>query len=184
MMLRIVRAVGEVETQDELHLGRLLVLLLATEGRNKTPLSGIMKLAKLDFLLRYPASLERAIGVIDGGQSGLEIDEQETTTIEAKMVRFRYGPWDFRYRRWLGILHGKGLIDLRLHGRAIETSLTEHGRTVAEQIAGQDSFKTLYQRSRIIKKHFGSIGGSKLRDFIYQTFPELQNLRWGEEITK
>jgi len=184
MMLKIIRAVSQVEAQDEMHLARLLILLLSAEGRKKKPLAGIMKLAKLDFLLRYPASLERALMALNDVKAQIIFEEQETSNIEAKMIRFRYGPWDFRYRRWLGILHGKGLIDLQISGRTIETSLTERGREVAKTVAEQESYTELFARSQIIKRYFGSMSGTKLKDFIYQTFPDLKNLRWGEEITK
>lgn len=39
--------------------------------------------------------------------------EFEAETVESKMVRFRYGPWDARYRSWIGVLTAKGVIVAR-----------------------------------------------------------------------
>src|ERR1700687_705743 len=67
MSLRLVKAVAETENLDDFHLGRLLVLLGSADARRNTAatkpkaVEGITKLAKLDFLLRYPTCLERAL---------------------------------------------------------------------------------------------------------------------------
>lgn len=62
--------VNHLEGDDSLHLGRLLVLIDAFAGKaGDQKLEGLTKLAKLDFLLRYPAFLERAIRVSSGNSS-------------------------------------------------------------------------------------------------------------------
>ena len=65
---------------------------------------GITKLAKLDFLLRYPTCLERALHFVNTLRTPIRRKSQprERTSIESKMIRFRYGRGDPRYRRWLG----------------------------------------------------------------------------------
>src|ERR1035437_9606998 len=56
--------VAPLEEDDNLHVGRLLVFLSAFAGKDgKGSVDGITKLAKLDFLLRYPVHLERALQV-------------------------------------------------------------------------------------------------------------------------
>lgn len=58
----LIRALAELEQSPELHLARLLVLLGEFGGADGTGrVEGLTKLAKLDFLLRYPAMLERAL---------------------------------------------------------------------------------------------------------------------------
>lgn len=55
---------ADLEENDNLHLARLLVLLKAFSGRDGTKtIDGLTKLAKLDFFLRYPTYLERALGL-------------------------------------------------------------------------------------------------------------------------
>ena len=53
---------ADLEDNDDLHLARLLILLGTFVGQNQTgSVEGLTKLAKLDFLLRYPVYLERAL---------------------------------------------------------------------------------------------------------------------------
>ncbi len=54
-------------------------------------MQGIMKLAKMDFLLRYPNCLVRALKAIGKEAAAQEIPEEERNTIEARMIRFRFG---------------------------------------------------------------------------------------------
>ena len=60
MSLRILKTLAETENRDELHMSRLLILLQSADARKKTPetkakaVEGITKLAKLDYLVRYP----------------------------------------------------------------------------------------------------------------------------------
>ncbi|MCA0202567.1 MAG: hypothetical protein LCH56_17365, partial [Proteobacteria bacterium] len=91
-------------------------------------LEGLTKLAKLDFLLRYPAFLERALRVRGSDASEVRVEDFERNSIEARMVRFRYGPWDHRYRRFLNTLAGRGLVDVCTSGRTVIIGLTERGR--------------------------------------------------------
>jgi hypothetical protein len=122
MSLRLIKAVAETENLDDFHLGRLLVLLGSADARRSTAITkakaveGITKLAKLDFLLRYPTCLERALGELGKDPTEAAVHPRERTSIEAKMVRFRYGPWDARYRRWLGLLVARGLVTLGVAG--------------------------------------------------------------------
>ena len=56
-----------LDQKDDLHLARLLILVDAFEEADKPAIEGITKLAKLDFLLRYPTYFERAV-LKRGGQ--------------------------------------------------------------------------------------------------------------------
>src|SRR5579872_7279082 len=92
----------DLEDDDNLHFGRLLVLLSTFVGKDERgSVEGLTKLAKLDFLLRYPVNLERALQVRAGKGKEARVEEYERKSIESSMVRYRFGPWDFRYRRFL-----------------------------------------------------------------------------------
>jgi hypothetical protein len=95
--------------------------------RGDQPIEGLTKLAKLDFLLRYPVYLERALVARDAPEAAAQVEDYERNSVEAHMVRFRYGPWDHRYRRFLNILVGKGLAAVRVEGRTITIQLTRSG---------------------------------------------------------
>jgi len=183
MSLRVVRAIGAAERSDDFHVGRLLLLLHAAGGRGGTrPVAGIMKLAKMDFLLRYPNGLARVLRTTGGDEAAANIKPHERDTIETKMVRFRYGPWDGRYRRWIGLLVARGLGTTYVSGKTVHVGLTERGREVADQLAQLQEFADLRQRSTLIAKAVGPMSATRLKDFIYEQFPELLDMRWGEEI--
>lgn len=182
MALDLVRAVAMTENSDAFHLGRLLLLMLAIDDEKFQSVDGITKLAKLDFLLRYPNCLERALGAVKRSVEEADVQDYERTTIESKMIRFKYGPWDNRYRRWIGLLVSRGLIKVDLEKRTIRLSLTEKGRDVAVTFSQNPDYSDLKLRSQIVKEAFGKLTSSKIRDFIYRTFPELVDMKWGEEI--
>jgi len=188
MSLRLIKTAAVIENTDEFHQARLLLLLDAASGRgdDPKPVDGIMKLAKMDFLLRYPNCLARALDALptesNPKRSAVLIPEKDRDTVEAKMIRFRYGPWDNRYRRWLGILAAKGLASIHLKGRTVRVAVTREGRDLARTLAGRDEFEGLAQRSRLIVSTVGHMGATTLKDFVYKTFPELNGMKWGENI--
>jgi hypothetical protein len=98
MSLRLVKAAADSENDDSLHLARLLLLLGSADARKTTAITkaraieGITKLAKMDFLLRYPTCLERVLAILDKSSEDVAVQERERTSIESKMIRFRYGP--------------------------------------------------------------------------------------------
>lgn len=183
MSLRVVRAIGAVERSDDFHVGRLLLLLRAAGGRTGTkPIAGIMKLAKMDFLLRYPNCLARVLRATGGNVADAAIKPHERDTIEAKMVRFRYGPWDERYRRWIGLMVARGLSSTYAKGRTVYVCLTGRGREVADELGALGEFADLRRRGKLIADSVGAMSATGLKDFVYKQFPELLDMRWGEEI--
>lgn len=182
MSLKIINLACAVEQSDEFHLARLLLLLKTAGGRSGKPVQGIMKLAKLDFLLRYPNCLVRVLKELDRNSDAQAIPETERNTIEARMIRFRYGPWDKRYRRWIGLLVAKELAHTYLEGRTVNVKLTAAGQSIAEQLSGLGEFQPLVRRSHLVASTVGSFSATKLKDFIYKVFPEIVDMQWGEHI--
>jgi hypothetical protein len=188
MSLRLIKAVAETENMDDFHLARLLVLLGSADARKSTALTkakaveGITKLAKLDFLLRYPTCLERALSKLGLDASVANVLPRERTSIETKMIRFRYGPWDGRYRRWLGLLAARGLVTLGLQGNTVQIGLTSAGRELAEGFRADPVYSDLSRRADIVLKSVGAMSATRLKDFVYEAIPEIVDMKWGEEI--
>lgn len=184
MSLGLLKAAARVENSDGLHLMRLLILLRCADKRGRTPkpVEGITKLAKLDFLLRYPVYLERALIHLGKSTADLDLLPRERTTVETKMIRFRYGPWDGRYRRWLTLLASRGLLTVSLKGRKIEIGLTEEGRVLAAELSEETNFVGLAHRGTIVIKTVGDMSGTRLKDFVYEIVPEITGMKWGQEI--
>lgn len=183
MALELVQVLARTELDDNLHMARLLMLLDAHAGTSNKPVEGITKLAKLDFLLRYPNCLERALVARNAPTSTAHIQDFERTTIESKMVRFRYGPWDHRYRRWIALLVGKGLLHAGVEGRTVKLWLTDAGHLTAQVLGDSPDLEDLSDRAKLVAKRFGTMSGTALKDFVYATFPEITTMRWGDPIT-
>lgn len=97
------------------------------------------------------------------------------------MVRYRFGPWDHRYRELLNILVGKGLLTVFVEGRKVVVGLTEQGRATAAQLSANPDFQDYARRSSLLKRHF-DVQATTLMNFIYETFPEVVSLRSNERI--
>jgi len=189
MSLRLVRAVAETENLDDFHLARVLILLGSADARKTTAatkasaVEGITKLAKMDFLLRYPTCLERALSAVGAKPEEVRTEPRERTSIEAKMIRFRYGPWDARYRRWLGLLAARELVSLTVRGNTVQIGLTDAGRDLSEQFRANPLFTELARRSELVVNAAGPMSATRLKEFIYSIVPEIIDMKWGQDIT-
>lgn len=182
MAFELIRELARTEIDDNLHMSRLLLLLDAIRGKTNKPLDGITKLAKLDFLLRYPTSLERALSAIGVGAQTTLVRDFERKTVEARMVRFRYGPWDPLYRRWLALLVAKRLVHLSTYGRTVQIYCTNSGRDIADALAEKAELSDVAQRARLVVEHFSGKSGKALAELFEDVFPELESVRWGADI--
>jgi hypothetical protein len=181
-VMDLVRTIAELDIQPNLHAARLLVLISAFSGRGQGGvMGGLTKLAKLDFLLRYPVMLERALAAKGRSTRDVLLEDHERLSVESQMVRYRFGPWDHRYREFLNILVGKGLVTVSVEGRKIVIGLTERGHTVAAELSVSPGFQDYATRSSLLKRHF-DVKGRALMQFIYDTFPEVVSLRSNERI--
>jgi hypothetical protein len=174
----LLESLSRLEQTDSLHLGRLLLILRAMSADSPDhPLQGLTKLAKLDFLIRYPNYLERALEARHASAKAVGTVDYERQSVESAMVRYRFGPWDGRYRRFLNLLSAKGLVRLGLEGRTVVIILTEKGVKAAERLQLEDAFKQLADRAQLLR-HF-DLSATNLMKFIYETFPEISTLRSG-----
>lgn len=171
-----------LEDNYDIHSARLLILLKAFAGKEGDKMiNGLTKLVKLDFLLRYPVYLERALQAVQASSSAVKVLDHERKSVESSMIRYRYGPWDPRYRRFINLLVGKGLLTVELKKRTIKIGLTATGFEKALTLSKKKEFADIESRAHLLKKHF-DIGATGLKDFIYDTFPEIVSLELGEEI--
>jgi hypothetical protein len=181
--MNLLSTLSQIENNDDLHLGRLLVLLGEFAGDHGAgTVDGLTKLAKLDFLLRYPVYLERALKIRGAATTKLQLEDFERKSIESTMVRFRFGPWDFRYRRFLNLLIAKGLVRMTIEGRTVSLGLTDEGVAKSKELSTQDRFTKTAERAHLLKQNL-DLSATNLMRFIYDTFPEISSMAFGEEIT-
>lgn len=181
-MIDIVETISILDRKPNLHSARILVLLSAfSDAGQGDAVEGLTKLAKLDFLLRYPVMLERALKAKARSTADLQIEDYERLSVESQMVRYRFGPWDHRYREFLNILVAKGLVTVSVEGRKVVIVLTERGRIVASELNTSTEFQAYARRASLLKRHF-DLQATTLMRFIYETFPEVVSLRANEKI--
>lgn len=171
-----------IERSDDFHLARLLLILRAVdEVHPDKPVEGATKLANLDFLVRYPSALERALKESGYSVGPAEVAPEERANVESHMIQHRWGPWDKRYRRWINLLVGRGLASARLDGKAISVNITPRGREVATRLSASPDFEIINKRALIVAQRFPQTAKG-LRKFTMEKFPELSSMRVGEEI--
>ena len=157
---------------------RLLVLIDAFSFKNKV-LEGRTKLAKLDFLLRYPMYYARALRI--RRPEAPEVAVESSPDVETRMVRYRYGPWDPAYFALLGRLIGKGLVEQVPFARGIGYRVTSKGREVAKAIQEEPAWSDVSKRANVLRRYF-NLSGASLKKFIYKHCPEVTQARWGDPL--
>jgi len=97
------------------------------------------------------------------------------------MVRYRFGPWDHKYRFYLNLLAGEGLIKIISEGRMIIISLTDKGFALGNKLSKNPLLEIYTLRAKILKRHF-NISSTNIMKFIYENFPEIVSLNSGKRI--
>ena len=165
---------------------RLLLLIDGFSRKTTGPrtLEGRVKLAKLDFLLRYPRHLER---ILERRNVGLRaraevLEIEDTAPIDSRMMRYRYGPWDPAYYAILGALVGRGLIQaLPLSGSSgFGYRTTSRGESISIILAKDESFGELASRVKILRRYL-DLSGTTLKGLLYE-LPEVADATWKEDI--
>ncbi len=150
----------------------------ATQGHSGK-VDGLTKLAKLDFLLRYPALAPAVLDRLepDDPRLGLSEDDMaEPTQAEAPMTRYKYGPWDDRYYPVIGALVGRGLLRYARGRRgSVALAPTSAGRALARQLAGASEWSDVADRSLAIAEASAGMTGNALKDLIYQRLAVLMD---------
>jgi hypothetical protein len=174
--------VTHLDRDQQSHLARILLLLHVFDDPQKgASVEGITKLAKLDFLLRYPTYFERAMKARNVGPEKVQLQDYERKTVEAEMVRYRFGPWDHRYRQFLNVLTGLGLVNIETTGNTVLIALTLKGKDRASQLAESHVYQPLLKRAELLKKYL-NLRPTEIMKFIYKTFPEISSLAMDEKI--
>jgi hypothetical protein len=158
-----------------------LLLLIDAFSANEGTLQGRTKLAKLDFLLRYPRYFNRAMAARNVAVD-VPTEEAEEDNIESRMVRYRYGPWDPAYYALLGALVGRGLITTIPQRNYLAFRTTELGHGVVAELKESETFQPMAARATILRRAFKTQTGSFLKKWVYDNFPEVTQASWGESL--
>jgi hypothetical protein len=169
--------------------GARLLILIRFAGKPRTDpailpgIEGRTLLAKLDFFLRYPAYLRRASEIIGVSiENPNIIDFDEINSVESRMIRYLYGPWDELYYPVLAYLIGKQLIKVSKKKNTEIFQLSKKGNEIAEQLALTTEYADVTSRAAFLPKLFSKHNGNTLRKFIYENFPDVVNRNIGDAI--
>lgn len=159
------------------HVARILLLLLAFRAADDEPFEGLTKLAKLDFLLRYPLLMREFLETRGCAvATDLMPTAREQVAVESPMIRYRFGPWDQRYYTVIGRMVGTGLV---YQGRGAEKqvllSLTAAGRERAIQVSTMTAWTLTWKRAELLAEALRDLSGHELKSAIYEQFEELMD---------
>jgi hypothetical protein len=163
------------------HQARVLLLVTAVAGTegHSGKVDGLTKLAKLDFLLRYPALAPAVLDRLDPTDPSLHLtedDEADPSHAEAPMIRYKYGPWDDRYYPVIGALVSRGLLRYTRGRRgSVALAPTAAGRKLAKQLADGTTWADVADRSRAIADATAGLTGNALKDLIYERLATLMD---------
>ena len=173
----IYRATREAEA-------RVLLLIDGFSRRTTGPrtLEGRVKLAKLDFLLRYPRHLATVLDSRGLRAAERKSLESQDSPLESRMMRYRYGPWDPSYFAVLGSLVGRGLIEV-VPAEGTNTlgyRSTPVGSALAERFKEDGAFDDVIGRVALLRRHL-DLTGESLKKMLYE-LPEVADATWHEEL--
>ena len=172
-------AVLAIRQESLYHEARVLILVCQFT-RPGEPFRGLTKLAKIDFLLRYPVMTERLLPPGAAGP-GIAPNDDERQAVESRMIRYKYGPWDDRYYPILGALVGKRLATFARVDGSAEMVLTDAGRDLGTALGETNSWAVVAERARFLHAHF-DLSGRDLKDLIYEQLPDVVALPLRSEI--
>lgn len=165
---------------------RLLLLIDAFSRQGDSPRSveGRVKLAKLDFFMRYPWHFARVLASRTGaGRARVRAETVvDAAPVDSRMMRYRYGPWDPSYFALLGSLIGRGLIEMIPLGtrNGFGYRTTELGEQLAGNLRADESFREIDERAKDLRRHL-DMSGTSLKNLVY-SLPEVSDATWREDL--
>ena len=162
---------------------RVLLLIAAFTGQRSKlkTMEGRVKLAKLDFLVRYPKYLTRILQHRKVSDQIISSINAQENPLQNRMIRYRYGPWDPSYYAVLGSLIGRGLVEPVPIPKGIGYRATDLGRDAAELILHDETWADVHERIKLTKRHL-DLAGTTLKNLLYKAIPEMTNADWNEEL--
>ena len=163
------------------HQTRVLLLVdaVARADGHDHRLDGLTKLAKLDFLVRYPALAPLILEALHADDYRLHLTEEDThmpTSVEAPMMRHKYGPWDDRYYPVIGALVGRGLLRYADKRRGhVALVPTAAGRRLVRSLSDGDAWHEIRERCEAVAETSGGLSGYALKQLIYQRLDNLMD---------
>jgi hypothetical protein len=163
------------------HQARVLLLVkaVAADPGHARKLDGLTKLAKLDFLIRYPALASVVLDDLAEDEPRMHLTDDEVaapTEVEDPMTRYKYGPWDDRYYPVVGALVSRGLLKY-VKGRrgSVALAATPAGKKFADDLTQEPLWKELADRCGAVAEASAGMTGNALKERIYNRLADLMD---------
>lgn len=161
------------DSSVDFHAARILLLVGRCGSVPGPYIDGRTKLAKLDFFVRYPAFLQRAQENLQlSNRSVQPYSAKNRQEVEAPMIRYRYGPWDHRYRQFLAFLEARNLLTVTRTHRPERVKLTAAGRRAVDKLSQRLEFSVIVDRCDAMQGNLAEMSGTELKDLVYAIFPK------------
>ena len=166
------------DSRLDYHSARILILIASFNETYHQPLDGLTKLAKLDFLVRYPLFLQQLTETTSGQglPDPIKPTDAERLGVESRMIRYKYGPWDDRYYPILGTLIGLGLVTPVSGKGRVTVNVTTQGADIARSLSEDAVWRPIAARCNFVVDLF-NMTGNKLRELIYRELSLVGNTR-------
>lgn len=168
---------------DDLHYHQARVLLLvnavAAETGHSRKLDGLTKLAKLDFLVRYPALAGAILDGLTDDDHRMHLTNDDVaapTEAQDPMTRYKYGPWDDRYYPVVGALVSRGLLKyVRARKGSIALAPTPAGKKFCQALISDPLWHEMADRCGAIAEASAGLTGNALKERIYDRLESLMD---------
>ena len=132
---------------------RVLLLIVAFSGTTTKPgsMGGGDKLARLDFLLRYPKYLAAALRHIEAEEPSVVVEEDP---LRDRVIRYRHPTWSPSHNTIVGNLLGRGLIEAVPTSDGVDYRTIRLGRDLANSIGRDETWEAVNQNAKLVKHHF------------------------------
>lgn len=162
--------------------GRVLLLIAAFSGTDRNPraLEGRVKLAKLDFLIRYPKYLQRVLAARNVVVAPELLDAPHSPIAE-RMIRYRFGPWDPSYYAVLGSLIGRGLVVVVPIKQGLGYRASADGKALADRLTEDESWQRTGGLALVVRRHL-DLAGTTLMKLLYDEVSEMRDEQWNREV--
>lgn len=165
-----------------LDVSRLLILFDTYSQKRVGNIVGITKVVKLDFFVRYPTVLEKALQSKKQIIRFIDVKTYERNLVESTMIRYKFGPWDERYWSILSTMESLDLIQISKIDGKINFKITQTGKNIVELLKDFNTFDDYFKRCQTVTTNFGGLSIKNLIKKIYKLRPELKTMKFGEEI--
>ncbi|WP_412270843.1 hypothetical protein [Dysgonomonas mossii] len=153
-----------------------MILIYELSGKElNAKIKGVNKIAKLDFLLKYPTYLNEILSASNTNVRVL-IESFENNSIETLMSSYLYTPWDMKYRKFFNLLIAKDLISVGFENDDYFIQITSKGIILVQELYKNELFIEFQKRASVIRTHFGNYTDNYLSKILYDRIPELTTL--------